>query len=109
MERDLLTVLRNVADRANWQGYDTVRDETYACLDRMDADVEANQRAQNDADRVDLDAPRIEPVDPDHATVAEVNDNLRALRDAGQHDDAEAVLRRERAGQNRRGIVQPVR
>lgn len=107
MERDLLTVLRNLANAANWQGYDTVRDETYACLDRMDADVEANQRAQHDADRVDAD--RVDPVDPDHATVTEVNDNLRALRAAGQHDDAESVLRRERAGQNRRGIVQPVR
>lgn len=102
MEKDLFTVLRNLANAANWQGYDTVRDETYACLDRMDADAEVNQRAQSDADRVT-------PIDPNHATVQDVNDNLRELREAGQDKDAKDVLARERAGQNRRGIVQPVR
>ncbi len=50
MERLLLIILRNLANAANWQGYDTVRDETYACLDRMDADAEVNQRARDTAE-----------------------------------------------------------
>lgn len=104
--QDLMLVLRKLAERANFQGFETERLEVMDALERMQTDADEDAATRHQVDQVDQvdQADQAGTYDPAEHTVEEVNDYVTNLRSAGNELGANRVLTNERMGLNRKGI-----